>query len=136
MKIEVRDTIINDEYSVMAKTDDIKKIAKKVSSSPSGVVIVKGRDSKIMGVVTFREVIDVLSSKKDISKLTLNDVLKKNIMTIKETDNVDRVISRVKRRKPDATIVVNDRDQLVGYFSDSDLSYASACQKIMKDMLK
>ena len=38
MKIEVRDTIINDEYSVMTKTDDIKKIAKKVSASPSGVV--------------------------------------------------------------------------------------------------
>ena len=131
MKIEVRDTIINDEYSVMTKTDDIKKIAKRVSTSPSGVVIVKGRDSEIMGVVTFREIIDVLSSKKDISKLKLKDV-----MTIKETDNVDRVISRVKRRKPDATIVVNERDQLVGYFSDSDMSYASACQKIMKDMLK
>lgn len=136
MKIQISDTIITDEYSVMAKTEDIKKIAKKVADSPNGIVIVKGRDSKVVGIVRFREIIDLLLSKKDPAKLKFKDVIQKNIMTIKDTDNVERVIKRIRRRKPVATIVVNDKNQLVGYFSDSDMNYAGACLSIMNNILK
>ena len=136
MKIQIRDTIITDEYSVMTKTDDIKKIASKVAASPNGVVIVKGREGKVLGVVTYREVIDILLRKKDPAKLRFKDVIQENIMTIKDTDNVETVIKRMKRRKPVATIVVNDRDQLVGYFSDSDRNYAQTCLSIMGNILK
>jgi Mg2+/Co2+ transporter CorB len=136
MQIQVRDTIIHDEYSVMTKTDDIKKIAKKVANSPNGVVVVKGRDSKVLGVVKFTDVINLLLDKKKLSKLKLKDILQKNIMIIKDTDKIDRVLKRIKRRKPAATVVVNDKEQLVGYFSDSDMSYAQACQKFLNTVLK
>lgn len=136
MKVQIRDTIITDEYSVMAKTDDIMKIAKKVADSPSGVVIVKGKDSKILGVVTYKEIIKSLMKSKKSSKLKLTDVLDKNIMTVNESDNIEKVIKRIKRRKPIATIVVNKNGQLVGYFSNSDVNYAEACQKIVNNILK
>jgi CBS domain containing-hemolysin-like protein len=136
MKIQVRDTIITDEYSVMVKTNDVKKIADKVAKSPNGVVVVKGKDSKILGVVTFREIINQTLDNKDLKKLKFDDLLQKKIMIIKDTDNVDRVIKRIKRRKPVATVVVNEKEQLVGYFSESDKSYAEACQKLVSSMLK
>ena len=148
MKILVRDTIINDEYSVMTKTDDVKKIATKIASSPNGVVIVKGRDSKILGVVTFREIINNTLKKKDLSKLKFNDIIQTNIMMvekpnpkqkmmiIKDTDNIERVIKRMNRRKPVAAVVINEKDQLVGYFSESDKSYAEACQKVVNNILR
>ncbi len=136
MEVQVRDTIITDEYSVMTKTDDFKKIAKKVAESPNGVVIVKGRNSKVLGVVTYKEVIDLSLSKKDTSKLKFNDVVQTNIMTIKDTDKVDRVIKRMKRRKPIAAVVVNNKGHLVGYFSKSDMSYAEACQNVVSNMFK
>ena len=135
-KIQVRDTIITDEYAVMAKTDDFKKIAKKVMESPAGLVIVKGRDSKVLGVVTFREIIDSFLGDNELSKLKLTDVLQKNILTIKDTDNLETVVKRIKRRKPIATVVVNEKEMLVGYFSDGDLSYADACIKIFSNILK
>ena len=136
MKILVKDTIITDEYSVMTKTDDVKKIAKKVADSPNGVVIVKGRESKILGVVTYNIIIDLLLSKKDISKLKFDDIIQKKIMIINDTDEIDRVIQRINRRKPVATVVVDKKGQLAGYFSESDLSYAVACQKIVNNILK
>jgi len=136
MQIQVRDAIIHDEYSVMTKTDDIKKIAKKVANSPNGVVVVKGRDSKVLGVVKFTDVINLLLDKKNLSKLRLKDILQKNIMIIKDTDKIERVLKRIKRRKPAATVVVNEKEQLVGYFSDSDMSYAQACQKFLNTVLK
>lgn len=135
-KIEVRDTIITDEYSVMTKTDDFNKIAKKVFESPTGLVIVKGRDNKILGVVTYKEIIDLYLNKKDLSKVKLKDVIQDNIMKIKDTDNIEKIIKRIKRRKPIATVVENKKGQLVGYFSDSDLNYANACVKIIKTFLK
>lgn len=136
MKVQIRDTIINDEYSVMAKTEDIIKVAKKVADSPSGVVIVKGKDSKILGVVTYKNIINSLLEKKDISKLKFKDIIQKNIMIVNETDSIDKTIKRVNRRKPVATVVVNEKGQLVGYFSKSDISYANACQQIVNNLLK
>lgn len=136
MKILVKDTIINDEYAVMTKTNDIKKLSKKVASSPSGVVIVKGKDSKILGVVTFSHVIDVLLSNDNLSKIKFEDMIQKKILLINDTDEVEKVISRIKKRKPIATIVVNKRGQLAGYFSNSDLSYAEACHKVVSTILK
>jgi predicted transcriptional regulator len=136
MKIQIKDTIINDEYAVMTKTNDIKKIAKKVAASPGGVVIVKGKDSKILGVVTYEKVINVLLSKKDVSKVKFNDVIQNKIMIINDTDEIDKVISRVHKRKPVATIVVTKKGRLAGYFSRSDLSYAEACQKVVSNILK
>jgi Mg2+/Co2+ transporter CorB len=136
MKILVKDTIITDEYSIMTKSDDIKKVAKKVAASPNGVVIVKGRDSKILGVVTFEEIITALLSKKNISKLKLDDIIQTKIMIVNDTDEIDKIIQRINRRKPVATIVVNKKGQLAGYFSQSDLNYANACQKIVNNILK
>ena len=113
MEVQIRDTIITDEYSVMAKTDNLKKIAQKVADSPSSML-----------------------NEKKLSNLKLNDVLQKNFMSVKETDNIEKVIKRSKRRKPVAIVVLNSKSQLVGYFSDSDLSYANACQQIVNNILK
>ncbi|WP_455392055.1 CBS domain-containing protein [[Eubacterium] cellulosolvens] len=136
MKIQIKDTIITDEYAVMTKTNDLKKLAKKIADSPNGVVIVKGRDSKILGVVTFKEIINILLSKKNLSKLKFDDVIQKKIMIVNDTDEVDKIIQRINRRKPVATIVVNKHGQLAGYFSASDLGYAKACQTIVNNILK
>jgi predicted transcriptional regulator len=136
MEVQVRDTIITDEYLVMKRTANITKIAKKVSQSPSGLVIIQGKNEKILGVVTYKEIIDTLLAKKDLKKTKLKDILQKNIMTVKDTDNIERVIKRIKRRKPIATIVVNDKNKLVGYFSESDLSYADACRNIIDHIFK
>jgi predicted transcriptional regulator len=136
MEVQVRDTIITDEYLTMKRTADITKVAKKVSQSPSGLVIIQGKNDKILGVVTFKEIIDTLLKRKDLKKTKLKDILQKNIMTVKDTDNIERVIKRIKRRKPIATIVVNDKNKLVGYFSESDLSYADACRNIIDHIFK
>ena len=136
MEVQVRDTIISDEYLVMNKTNDVLKIAKKVAESPSGLVVIKETKGKVLGVVTFRNIIENLLKTKDISKIKFNNILQKNIMKVKDTDNIEKVIKRIKRRKPVATIVVDEKDQLVGYFSDSDLSYAEACKNIIDQILK
>ena len=136
MKVQIRDTIITDEYSVITKTDNILKIAKKIADSPNGLVIVKGKNNKILGVVTFREIINAMLESKDLSKLKFNDVIQKNIMTVTDTDNIEKVIKRIKRRKPIATIVVDKKGSLAGFFSESDLSYANACQQLINNILK
>ena len=136
MEVQVRDTIITDEYLTINKTDNIVKIAKKLVESPNGLVIIKQGKGKVLGVVTFKEIITSVLNKKDLSKLKLKDVLQKNYITVKETDNIDKVIKRIKRRNPIATIVVDDRDRLVGYFSNSDLSYADACKQLIDHLLK
>jgi CBS domain-containing protein len=136
MEVQVRDTIITDEYLVMKKTDNIVKIAEKVAESPSGLVIIQEGKGKILGVVTFRDIIELLLKNKNINKIKFKDVVQKNIMKVRETDNIEKVIKRIKRRKPVATIVVNEKDKLVGYFSDSDLSYAEACKSIIDNILK
>ena len=136
MKIQVKDTIISDEYAIMTMTNDFKKIAKKVADSPSGLVIVKGKDSKIMGVVTYSEIINRLLTEKDVSKIKFGDVIQNKIMIVNDTDELEQVIKRINERKPIATIVVNKKGQLAGLFSRSDLSYAEACQKIVNNILK
>jgi CBS domain containing-hemolysin-like protein len=136
MEVQIRDTIITDEYLVMGKTNDILKIAEKVAESPSGLVIIKEKKGHVLGVITFKEIINNLLKKKNLKKVKFTDIIQKNIMKVKDTDNIEKVMKRIRRRKPIATIVVNDKDQLVGYFSESDLSYAKACQKIIDNILK
>ncbi len=136
MEVQVRDTIITDEYLVLEKTDDIEKLAKKVAESPSGLVIIQEKKDKIIGVITYKEIITTFLTKKNIKKVKLTDILQKNFMTVKDTDNIEKVMKRINRRKPVATIVVNEKNKLVGYFSDSDLSYASACKKVIDHILK
>ena len=136
MEVQVRDTIITDEYLAINKTDNIVKIAKKLAESPNGLVIIKEGKGKVLGVVTFKEIITSVLNKKELSKLKLKDVIQKNYITVKETDNIDKVIKRIKRRNPVATIVVDERDRLVGYFSNSDLSYADACKQLIDHLLK
>lgn len=136
MEVQVRDTIISDEYLVMKKTNDVLKIAQNVAKSPTGIVIIQENEGKVLGVVTYSEIITNLLKAKDIKKVNVNDILQKNFMKVKDTDSIEKVIKRVKRRKPVATVVVNEKDDLVGYFSSSDLSYAEACKKIIDNILK
>ena len=136
MEVQIRDTIITDEYTEMKKTDSFKKIAQEVAKSPSGIVIFTEKKGKVMGVVTYQEIISSLLGKKEISKLKLKDILKTNILEVKETDSIEKVIRRIRRRKPEATVVIDENGKLVGYFSESDLSYAKACQQLIHQILK
>jgi CBS domain containing-hemolysin-like protein len=136
MEVQVRDTIITDEYLKMKKTNDIEKIAQKVAESPSGLVIIEEKKDQILGVITYKEIIGSLLKHKDIRKIKFKEILQKNILKVKDTDNIEKVIKRIKRRNPVATVVINDKDRLVGFFSESDLSYANACKKVIDHILK
>ncbi|MBI5482853.1 MAG: CBS domain-containing protein [Deltaproteobacteria bacterium] len=86
----------------------------------SGIVVVDGE--KPIGVVSLRDLRDLIASgTSDFSNLIVRDIMKSGLITIRSSDYLFKAIFLMAKHNIHRLVVVDERDQLVGVMTDTDL---------------
>ena len=117
----VRDVMTANPQTV-TQGDNLLQAARIMRDQDTGVVpVVDGR--KVIGLITDRDiVVRVVADGKDINGVKVNEVMTKNVRSVKEDAAVDEVLSLMSGAEIRRVPVVNNSDELVGIVSIGDLS--------------
>jgi len=117
----VRDLMTANPECVSEK-DSIRDVARIMKSQDTGVVpVVDGK--KIIGLVTDRDiVVRGIAEGKDVSELTVHEVMTKSVRTVREDQDLNDVLRTMGNAEVRRVPVVNQNDELVGIVSMSDIA--------------
>ena len=119
-----------------AREDDtLEEVARKLEASDIGSMPVCGKDNRLRGMVTDRDiVVSVVSSGRDPRTTTAGELATGKPVTIGADDSVSEAIRTMKRHKVRRLPVIDD-DQLVGIVSQADVA-ASAREEQVGDLVE
>ena len=117
----VRDVMTPNPASVSEK-DSIKKVAEIMKREDAGVVpVVDGR--KVIGMITDRDiVVRLIADGKDCSNAKVNEVMSKQVRTVKEDTPITEVLQLMGREQIRRVPVTNSNNDLVGIVSIGDIA--------------
>lgn len=117
----VRDFMTTNPESV-SERDSIRDVARIMKEEDTGVVpVVDGK--KVIGLITDRDiVVRGLAEGRDIEKLRVNEVMTKNVRSIREDTPVNEALDLMANAEIRRLPVVNDSQELVGIVSIGDIS--------------
>ncbi|MDP4039744.1 MAG: CBS domain-containing protein [Candidatus Pacearchaeota archaeon] len=92
--------------------NDVAKLMKKQNITSLIVV----NNNKIVGIITHEDLVENFSEKKKVYS-----VMSKNVVTIRENDNLKRAVELIRDNKISILPVVDSKKNLVGVISDKDL---------------
>lgn len=113
----------------------VAKLAKKMLQHDVGALPV-GENDRLIGMVTDRDVaMRGVAKGKDISKLTARDIMTKNVIWCRDSENVDDAARIMERKRIRRLPVIDDHKRMVGMLSLGDISHA-APQRISAEVTK
>ena len=117
----VRDVMTPDPKCV-SERDSILQAARIMRDEDTGVVpVVDGK--KVIGVITDRDiVVRVVADGKDLNSVKINEVMTKQVRSVKEDQSVDDVLKLMSGSEIRRVPVVNQGNEIVGIISIGDLS--------------
>lgn len=120
-KRHVRDVMTPNPESV-SERDSLLQAARIMRDKDTGIVpVVDGR--KIIGLITDRDiVVRAVADGKDLSNMKVNEVMTKQVRSVKEDTPVDEVLNLMSSAEIRRVPVVNQSDELVGIVSIGDLA--------------
>lgn len=108
----------------VAPNAKLETIAKKMRDYDIGSIPVC-EGGKILGMVTDRDIaIRALANGKDVSKLEAKDVMSKDVIFCRDTEEAEDAIRILEDNQIRRLPVLNDAKQLVGMVSLGDISHA------------
>lgn len=121
MAQDIRDVMTPNPASVSEK-DSVKRAAEIMKREDAGVVpVVDGR--KIIGIVTDRDiVVRVIAEGKDCANAKVNDVMSRQVRTVKEDTPITEVLQLMSREQIRRVPVTNANNELVGIVSIGDIA--------------
>jgi CBS domain-containing protein len=108
----------------VAPSATLQQVAKKMKDFDVGAIPVC-EGGKPIGIVTDRDItIRVLANGKDVSKLTAKDVMSKNVVHCRDTEEAEDAIRIMEKNQVRRLPVLNEAQKLVGMVSLGDISHA------------
>jgi CBS domain-containing protein len=99
-------------------------IAKKMRDADIGAIPVC-EDGRAVGMVTDRDIaIRALANGKDISKIEARDVMSRNVISCRDSEEAEDALRVMESKKIRRLPVVNDAEKLIGMISLGDISHA------------
>jgi CBS domain-containing protein len=99
-------------------------IAKKMRDHDVGAIPVC-EDGRAVGMVTDRDIaIRALASGKDVSKIEARDVMSRNVISCRDSEEAEDALRIMESKKIRRLPVVNDAEKLIGMVSLGDISHA------------
>ncbi len=104
--------------------ESVSEAAKRMKESNVGsVVVVDRKKNEVRGIVTDRKIVtSVIAESRDPAKEPVGNIVSKNIITCNEESDVHDVMKVMGQNKVRRLPVVNDRKELVGVLSVSDIA--------------
>lgn len=121
--MKVRDVMTKDIVSVESDTS-VSEAAKKMKEANVGSVVVIDRGkNEVRGIVTDRKIVTgVIAESRDPATEPVGNIVSKSLITCNEDSDVHDVMKLMGERKVRRLPVVNDRKELVGVLSVSDIA--------------
>lgn len=108
----------------VAPSATLQQVAKKMKDFDVGAIPVC-EGGKPIGIVTDRDItIRVLANGKDVSKLTAKDVMSKNVVHCRDTEEAEDAIRIMEKNQVRRLPVLDEAQKLVGMVSLGDISHA------------
>lgn len=132
-KLRVKDFVITDEFDTVKAGATVRDTVRKLLDMKRGVVLVKGDDDRVLGVVTERKILKgIMDQKEDPLALDITKIMDTNIIHIHDSDELETALLDIKKNRP-AAVIVNDQDgKFMGYFSPIDYIEAEGKLKMVK----
>jgi CBS domain-containing protein len=103
--------------------DSIRDAARIMKNEDTGIVPVVDGNRKIIGLITDRDiVVRGLAEGRDLENLRVNEIMTKQVRSVKEDTSVDEVMNLMGQSDIRRVPVVNDRDEIVGIISIGDIA--------------
>jgi CBS domain-containing protein len=118
-KILVKE-IMRHDILVTAKSDEkvIDAVEKMAKYKVGSVIIIE--NGKVLGIITERDIINLVASKKDLNE-KLELYMTKNPITIYFDENLEKAIQIMKEKNIRHLPVVNKEGKLIGMISSRDI---------------
>ncbi|WP_455393030.1 CBS domain-containing protein [[Eubacterium] cellulosolvens] len=124
--LRVSDLEITDEFRTISKEANGKEAAAMLMKIPHGIVLVVGVNNKPEGVITAREFLSKIIDGENPVNLSAASLMNTDIMEIKLSALLDKVVPKVTENDPYAVIVTDKDGEFKGYFSPKDYQEALA----------
>ena len=98
--IKVSDMVITDEFDTVEEEDTVRKTTEKLLGIPKGVIIVTSGDNKVSGVITSKEILQVVAKGEDPSSVNAREIMDTDIMEVTENEDIENLVEKMKERKP------------------------------------
>tara|TARA_B000000609_G_scaffold57143_2_gene42346 strand:- start:5254 stop:5673 length:420 start_codon:yes stop_codon:yes gene_type:complete len=125
---------LNDEHITVGVDDTLKEGAKRLLSVPGGVLIVLDDDSRVKGVMGYKQFLQAIDRDMDTNSVKCGELMEMDFMEVKNSDNLKDVLKSIKKRSPQAVVSVDENGEFSGYFSPSDYKESKAIVKSLKSL--
>ena len=125
---------LNDEHITVGVDDTLKEGAKRLLSVPGGVLIVLDDDSRVKGVMGYKQFLQAIDRDMDTNSVKCGELMEMDFMEVKNSDNLRDVLKSIKKRSPQAVVSVDENGEFSGYFSPSDYKESKAIVKSLKSL--
>ena len=122
--MKVRD-LMHKGIEIMPPDTPVALLAKKMREKDIGAIPV-GSNGQLVGMVTDRDIIvRAVANGKDLSQLTAQDVMTKDITCCRDTDKVRGVLNALEEKQIRRVPVTDENERVVGMVSLGDISKAA-----------
>ena len=125
---------LNDEHITVGVEDTLREGAKRLLSVPGGILIVLDDDSRVKGVMGYKQFLQAIDKEMDMSESKCGDIMEMDFMEVKNTDTIKEVLKQIKKRSPQAVVSVDGNGEFSGYFSPSDYKESRAIVRSLKSL--
>ncbi len=125
---------LNDEHITVGVDDTLKEGAKRLLSVPGGVLIVLDDESRVKGVMGYKQFLQAIDRGMDTNSAKCGELMEMDFMEVKNSDNLSDVLKSIKKRSPQAVVSVDENGEFSGYFSPSDYKKSRAIVKSLKSL--
>jgi CBS domain-containing protein len=102
----------------------LKDVARKMRDLDIGAIPI-GENDRLVGMVTDRDITcRAVANGADYSKMTAGDVMTKNIIFCRDTEDLDDALRIMEQRQVRRLPVINEKKRMVGMLSLGDVSHA------------
>ncbi|MEM3342457.1 MAG: CBS domain-containing protein [Thermoplasmata archaeon] len=125
--IKVRDMTITDEFQLAKTTDSARDIMEKIVGSQRDAILVMDPRGEVVGCIKAKAVINaIMQSDKKPEEIPVTSFMERNILKVNINSSIRQILPQIKQRRPEAVVVVDDKNVFQGYFSQTDIEVAAA----------
>lgn len=118
--------VMTTDVHLVKPDDTVQKAARIMVEEDTGALPV-GEHDKVVGMVTDRDIaVRVVAAGADPADMKVRDVMSSDVTTVREDEDVDRVVEIMAAEQVRRVPVVNDDEKLVGIISLGDVATEGA----------
>ncbi len=123
-RLKVCDMVISDEFILVPKDVDARRLAEIILQNPNEVILVKD-GTKVIGKVDATSFLRAIIDGRIKVDQEPGQLMERDIMEVSESDPLEKVLPKMFEHKPHAVIVTDETGNFKGYFSPQDCRLAT-----------